>query len=93
MGYKCDAIGNILGSTLGTLMKKLKMHWEHGRNIRVQKFQAYPPTLPPSLSGEYPYMYSITEIEAISHTLHQSPKLRPLLGMCHFLKRNVNSYS
>jgi len=25
---------------LGNLRKKLKMHWEHGRNIRIQKFQA-----------------------------------------------------
>jgi hypothetical protein len=34
---------------LENLRKKLKMHWEHGRNIRIQKFQA-DTTLPPSLS-------------------------------------------
>jgi hypothetical protein len=36
---------------LGNLRKKLKMHWEHGRNIRIQKIPTLSPTLPPSLSG------------------------------------------
>jgi hypothetical protein len=91
-GIQCDAIGNILGSTLGTCGRS----WKCSANIigtsESKKFQSCPLHYPLPWWG-YTFMYSMTQIEAISHTLHQSPKLRPLLGRCHFLKRTVNTFS
>jgi hypothetical protein len=73
-GMHCDAIGNILGSTLGTWGRSWKCIGNMVGTSESKNSKPVPYTTPFPEWG-YPFMYSITEIEAISHTLHQSPKL------------------